>query len=424
MSERYAITGACVLLSTVAAWSSAVAQQANPLAPVVRENSVTADVAEAYDSNVAEASEQVAAERHLKLSDLIFSPEISATGFLPIGRESLFIAATGRYDFYSRNHILDRQGVDAAAGANLQLSSCKGTLTGGYGAHQTELEDITGPTQTTSVVRSTTDQELVQLSASCGRPIGLRPSFSVSQSYLTYSDQTLAPLNNHVFAANGGLAYVQPAFGSLQVYGSYSEIAYDHPFAFEVLNPNPPPPTDLITIKNGSDVYGAGLRYDRTVGSRLEGTVSAGYLSVQPFAAINPSFSGATYNADLTYNLSSRATLHAQAGRLTQPSAQLGASYYIQNTYESDAAYTLTSRWKVKVGYSHETRDYSIPQKSAETAQLIQNEAIDTVTAGTRYDLSAHFYVALDYQWRNRDSNLEEYNFNNHHVTLKLASVF
>jgi hypothetical protein len=297
-----------------------------------------------YDSNVARSDDELAAERGLKESDVLFTPDVAIKFVRPLGPGQVILNADAGYNFYVDNRVLNREAINVLGGYATRLLFCQDTLSGGYDRHQSDLIDLTAPGEG---IQNVVSLETVKLAATCGRAIGLSPSFSVAESWRTNSNAILADTNNRTFAATAGLAYQRPTFGALGLFGEFDRVDYTQGIDFFG-----------FLFPDSLDVYAAGVRYDRHLGTRIEGTATIAYTELVSSFPGARGFRGLTYNADFTYHAGPRLNAHILLTRATQPSIVPNAQFQITNTYKADLAYTLSSRLTAKLVGSINDRNY------------------------------------------------------------------
>jgi hypothetical protein len=342
-----ALAALCASSSALAqqTFTPATSQQAALMAygqAPVKEIDLSAGVT--YDSNVARSDDELAAARGLKESDVIFAPEVTIKFVRPFGPGQVILNADAGYNFYVENHVLNREAIDVLGGYATRILFCQETLTGGYDRHQSDLIDLTLPGQ---AIQNVISLETVKLAATCGHAIGLSPNFSVAESWRTNSNAILADTNNRTFAATAGVAYQRPAFGALGVFGEFDHVIYTQGIDFFG-----------FSIPDSLDVYAAGVRYDRHLGTRIEGTVTIAYTELVNSFPGAKGFSGLTYDADLTYHAGPRLNAHILLTRATLPSIVPNAQFQVVNTYKADLAYTLSRRLTAKLVGSINDRNY------------------------------------------------------------------
>ncbi len=360
-----------------------------------------------YDSNVARTDAATAALRGLSQSDVHFTPAVEIDLTHALGRESLFFSGRFGYDFYHRNHILNRERLDLAAGAKGQVGPCSGNVQGTYARHQSDLQDLS-----LGVVRNVESLSSVGFDTRCGRRIGLAPTFSLSQDWATNSSAQRLTSNHESLTVTGGLAYHRPNFGDLSVFAQYTRTRFPNRF----FNPGP------SAMQDGFSVYSGGVRYDRKLGARIEGVFALSYTSLNPTSAAQMAFSGLTYSADVTYRASSRLQAHISLERAVKPSNRVGTNYSTDKTYFLDGTYDLGSRIKLNLGVSKRTQRY-VGSALVSGVDLTAAD-IKTVYGSVTYKVGRRITLNLDARREWRDAPVAAFRYASTRVGLSAGLAF
>jgi hypothetical protein len=310
----------------------------------VRRVIVSPSVTATYDSNVARGSQSIVAERGLQSADdEIISPDVNLDLNQPFGRGAAFLAGTVGYNFYLRDTVLNREFVDLRGGYSAQLGGCHGTASVGYDRSQNQLTDVLRGS-----VKDTYSLETVGGSVGCGGDIGFAPVASVSESWSQNNGGALTTSDLRIFSGSAGLAYQTPTNGALSLFGQYQTTDF----------PNRTIITGGETTHDGYQLYGVGIKYSRTLGARIQGTVSGNYTIVDTEGSSN-GFKGFTYSASLNFRASSRLSFLGDFNRQVTPSNVLDASYQVSNQELIEANYTHGARWSFSIGASEQVANQS-----------------------------------------------------------------
>ncbi|MFN3627942.1 MAG: hypothetical protein ACK4S3_08695, partial [Parvibaculum sp.] len=243
-----------------------------------------------YDDNVPRSNAALAALRGVEQEDWIFSPSVSIDLQQPIGRQTVFLMGSVGYNFYEKNDELNREQISLRGGVNSVFGPCAFDLSGDVKRQQSQLEDLAlGVTKNLETVSS------VSLGAACGREVGFVPTASVAQQWAGNSAAQREDADYVSSTASLGIAYRRPTLGELTLSMNYGATDYDR----FILTPSG-------LEKDGYETYGASLRFARSIGARLKGSVSGGYSSAQPSTSNSEEFEGFTYAVDLNYRPTSR----------------------------------------------------------------------------------------------------------------------
>ena len=407
---------AAALLCAVGTKSGALAQQASP--PVLKpqtttvEVNVIADVI--YDTNVAHSDSALATARGLKPSDESFRPSAFVNLGRRLGRQTLFLQGSVGYDFYRRNPILNRERIDLHPGMLFQFGRCAGSLSGNYGRHQSELNDLAlvNSVSTLGVVKNTEEDKRIDLTATCGRAIGFAPTFDVSQSWNDNSNPRLQFNDSKTFAATAGLAYQRPAFGKATLFGNYNHTDF----------PNRQVLIAGAASGDGYDLYAAGLSYERHIGARLDGVISISYTALNNKVAGAGGFRGFTYSANGSYQIDPKLLLKLTFSRATLPSSRVGATFSVDNTVSGEFDYRLTSRLIAKVGGSYARKNY--PVSVGLIGLDLTKENIGSEFGDVTYKLNRRISLDLNVIHTQRDANFAALSYAGTQVGLTVRSSF
>lgn len=360
-----------------------------------------------YDDNVARSGAAVAAARGLEQEDVIVSPTVTLDILQPVGRQALFLQGLAGYNFYNENDQLNRERVSLQGGASVALGPCVGALTGGFTRQQSELDDLS-LIATKNVETLTT----VGANAACGRPTGFAPTFSVEQQWLENEGALTGASDYQETTGEVGIAYRRPSFGELTLFGSVGRTEYEDRLA----NPG------QSLEKDGYDVYSGGLRFNRRLGARLEGTLNAGYASIRPFSDATEDFEGFTYGADLTFRPSGRIDGTLSFSRSVSPSMRLQATYAVEEIYRLQANYRIGSRLALTIGGSYAESEYE--GAGAGPTSGVGDEQIKSAFASLRFDLGRRLAVALGVNQQDRDADVPGFDYTANRVEFSLIAKY
>jgi Putative beta-barrel porin 2 len=392
--------------------------QAPQITPGVDEKQIGLDLSGGYDSNVARSSEALARERGITPEDFFISPGGDVTFSRVFGRQTVFLEALAGYRAYVRNSILDRENVTLDGGAVGQVSICQTSLTGGYDRAQADLSYllITVDGKPAPVVKDTRQDGVVDFSATCGHSIGLAPTFNVSETSVTNSNPLYAEINANVFSGSGGITYRNPVLGQVSITGQYSDATYPNRLVPVVLG------TGLGFTRFGYQTVGGGISYNRAVGSRLSGTVALNYENLEPGVGQTQGFSGLTYNANLSYQVTPRLSATLVAGKETMPSNEVQASFEINQIYGAQAIYSFGPQTNVGGGVSRTRQQYEgllVP----EVLNLTEASTNSVYVNATR-KLNRRLSVGASLAYSQRTANFPGLSYSDVLLTLSARSTF
>jgi hypothetical protein len=367
---------------------------------------VQAVVTETYDSNVAASDAEAAAERGITPQDEITAPSLALNLSLPVSLQELFLKGSAGYDFYDHNRQLDGGQVDLLGGVHARLARCKGTVSGNLTYAQSELQDLS-----LIATRNLESDEIVSMDGSCGGQIGFAPTFAISGEWSQNSSPELFSSDYDTLNTSLGLAYRQPHFGELSAYVAYNETAF--------------PNRDLLvgpaTIQDGYSSYSGGVKYDRHLGARIEGTIKIAYTSVRPDLASTGGYQGLTYDANVTFRVTPRLTAKLDLERAVNPTIRPDVTYALDNSYSLEADYSVSRKIKISAAATGESNRYS-------GADLIPGFDISSetdwgVNGSVAYQLNRRIGFELDLAHVVRDANVTIFSYTDDRVGLSIKGA-
>jgi hypothetical protein len=389
--------------------SSSGGQQTPPSGP---ETTVEVSAQAQYNSNIAGSDEQIAAQRGLKLADVIFEPGLDFTVARQIGRPLLYLRGNVNYAYSVVNTFRSRTDFAVDGGGTGHFGPCQEDLTGSYAHTQSALSEVAR-----GVINNIVSNANVSFDARCGRQSGLTPTLSVQQSWLSNSSKIESFVDNRTLNVDAGVGYTRPAVGTLSLFGNYSTATYPNR-RFAVLNPN----TGPSILVFGYDIYGGGIRFERPVGARISVLASLSYTSLQGDLPGAVGFHGITYSADVTYAVTPHLSTHVEAVHATQPSNRPGSNFALRTTYEADATYQLGSRYTVEVSAQYENLNY--PGSNPLVTDDLTDETTYTGMISVNYKLTRRIRLGLTTAEESRSANFPGLSFDATKVTLNAVATF
>lgn len=364
------------------------------------------DVALRYDSNVAHSDAARAAARGLERADERVTPTASIDIFQTFGRNSVTLAASAGYDFYRRNHSLNRERLALESGASLALAFCTLDLSAGASRRQSDLGEI-GFVGTTNVVNAETTQNY-GATLGCGRAIGLYPTISVERSIGDNSNVARQLADYRTMRYTAGLGYRHPSIGNLTIFATRANTDY----------PNRP----LGTTTDGYRLTSFGGRFDRAIGARMRAAIEVAHVKLNPDRAGTTGFSGLTWNAELTATVTPQLQLHGNVGRSTNTTLTTDAAYHIDKTYAGDATYAVNERLSLKAGYSVSPSRYVY--SGAVIAPTLERDKRHLAFGNITYSRSARLRFTLDAGHERRNANGSIFDYKNTFAMLGVRTQF
>ena len=367
-----------------------------------------------YDSNIAHSGAFLAQRRGIKPSDESFRPSVSADIGHRLGRQTLFFQGSVGYDFNRRNQILNRERIDLHPGVLLYIGPCGGTFAADYGRHQSEFANLAlvNHIPELNIVKNTEETEKLEGSTTCGRRVGLVPTFDMSETWTHNNSALLKFADSRSFSATAGLAYQQPVLGKIDLFGNFARTDFPNRRAIVFGN----------TLIDGYDIYSGGLSYDRQIGARLDATVSVNYTSLKPRIPGSTGFKGVTYSAEGSYQFDPRLKLRFTLSRATLPSSRVGATFSVNNTLSGEFDYRVSPRLIVKVGGSHVRRSY--PGALGTVTDDLTKETVNSEFGDATYRLNRRISLGLNVTHVQRDANFSQLSYSGNRVAVSVRSAF
>jgi hypothetical protein len=410
----------------------AFAQTTSPIPPTIgaspranrgaptRQLSVRAAVDASYDSNAFGLSDAAVARGNIgnrSKDDFRITPSLILDIFQPFGRQAVFLRGNIGYDFYTKNTQLNRIRVGLNGGANLAvLNSCTVTPSASYQRQRSNAGDIFAVSPVPVVDRVNTEEQLSYgAEASCAGAIGLSPTFGYrhSQTRNTSSFYQLNDSNQDSFDASIG--YQRPSLGRISVYGSYSEGEYIRRNVLGLPNVIPGIPSD------GVKSYSVGGRFERDIGSRISGSISAGFSWVDPKSVFSSKFRGSTYALALAVRPSDRLSVNVDASRSADLSNTVFATFAVTQVYSLNGTYRLNRKMSANFGSSYQKRDYRQNAQAVDNAAVVNKDEFIRAYGGLVYDLNRRLRLNGLISQQRRKSDNAFFNYNNTTVSLGLS---
>jgi hypothetical protein len=402
-------------VALVAFSSSAVqAQTADLFAPPLsgRETTVTLNADETYDSNVARSTAEVAELRGIKQDDEIFTPSATAEISRSFGVNTVYVSGSAGYNFYSQNHILDRQFADILGGASTQLAACLGQVAGSFTSEQNDLQELVGLTR--QGVNNTQNIGKIGAKVSCERPGRLSPDASVTQTWSSNGSSLYSINNYNSLTGSGGVSYSRSSLGTARIFIQYTATSY-------------PDRKGLVGSTDEYDSLAVGASWSRKLGAKLQFSGSLLYSNVNTNgsgATSTGGFSGLTYDADALYTPFSRLSAEINYTRSIAPSTLIGASYVIQSILNGHVDYALGVRSSATLGGSYSNFDYRGDTVFFTAEDIYSHEEIGSVYGDFNYKLWRRLSAKFDARWETRSANVSLYNYDDVRVGVTLTATY
>jgi hypothetical protein len=357
-----------------------------------------------YDSNVARGEDPVVNVRHLHKSDVTYTPSVTVRSYVPLGRNLVYLSASGGYDFHQYNKELESARADVAGGAVVHFGPCELGLNAGYTMSQSDLADL--PAQ---ITKNRVTTRTGGLQTSCGVGVGMT-GFVGAQVSDTSNSASFSLVDSSMVSFNGGVGYANHTLGSLQLVGGYSRTWYDH-------NQNP-----LLPVQPGYESYSIGVSLSRPIGARLHGSASIGYQHANSLSIFRTSSSTVSGSGELDYRVNSRLGLSLAYDRSAVPATVQGFDFVVHQSIGLTARYALSSRLRTSFGAKWDKAD------SKGLGPLLvatpEKDRTRTLSGDLTYDLGRTLSMALNVSQEQREAEPAVFDYTAYVVGAKVTKTF
>jgi hypothetical protein len=365
---------------------------------------VSVTARDAYDSNVLRGTAIRQSRPNASKDDVTFSPTIAANIMTPIGRNDVFLRGSVGYQFHRRNSYLDRESIGITGGTTLRvLGGCDTMISGDHQRRQSELTDFVDGLDPQNVAKTTT----ASIGFECETKAGIRSSLSYRRSTSESSSPIRVSSNYTLDGIDASVGFTRPAIGTVSVFGNYSGVAYTNRIA---------PIGGGLT--DGVDIYSGGLRFQRDIGARLKGGGSIGYSYVNQRIPGVPSFKGANYGLDLSYDSRNRLRLAIGLNKSVQQSNQIGVSYNVTRRANFDANYIISSSFRLAAGVFQQRRTSARTSVGPFFGQFNTNDKVLGGYARLEFRGSGPISLGAELAHDRRRSNIAAFDYNSTRVAV------
>ncbi len=160
--------------------------------------------------------------------------------------------------------------------------------------------------------------------------------------------------------------------------------------------------------------YLAGVEWDIT--AKTSGSFKLGYQGKDFKQDVYNDITGLSYILDMTWKPNTYSKIKIAASRMTQESSQLLTSAFITNSYSINAEHEITPRTKLKAAYTYDSDDIvTIRSRTDKRHNLV---------LGVDHSLLTWLNISLDYQFIERSSDFEIYEYQANIIALSLTTKF
>jgi hypothetical protein len=326
---------------------------------------------------------------------------------LPAGRQVIFLQGIAGYVSYARNGVLNRDRIDLSGGVDGNLGYCRPKIVGGYARRQSDLADLDA-----GRVKNAEEQRYVVLEARCGRGFGFAPVATLLTASVRNSTTARKNSDSDTHGGSLGMSYSRPTFGTLSLLGTYTKTRY--PERLVLVGPD--------ELHDTWEIYSAGLRFERQIGSRIRGNIGGSYSALNSNLPTVKDLKGITYDAQLTLQPSYRLQTRLAFTRQFVPAKRVNVSYVIANTYNAEAEYAFGSRLRLIVSGSIKDRTYRLSNTLGTTGPT--DERIKMLSGRLKFQANRRMTFELNVENEKRDSNVPLFDFESKRIGLTTKAYF
>lgn len=360
-----------------------------------------------HDSNIARASESVAAARGIDQADVIGDLLAVLDVNTQLGPQTAYITGTIGYQTFQQNSQFDGGHADLKAGVSRKVGRCDIGVSGAYASAQSNLADISFEEPDNILER-----RLVDATFGCSQLVGFAPTLRVSEEWVENSAFSRQESNSNTQAGRLGVTYRRPALGAISIYAEYQETEY---------------PNRLVLVggelvPDGYTVQTEGVTYERELGARLQGSVFGSYTTLQPELATVPDFEGFTYGGTLTYRMGSRITANFAFSRDVKPSDRLDSTYALTDALSLQATYALGHRVSLSVG--GEYQDSQIEGANLQPGVDVTDDKTRMAFGAVNFKLNERISFAFDARVEDREADVAGFDYRSERVGVSAIAAF
>lgn len=357
-----------------------------------------------YESNVSGGDDTLANLRGLQPEDVIYTTGISMAVQRPSSRQTLFLTATADLNRHEKNKRLDGENIAIQAGATRRFTTCAVTGSGGYSRRQSQPDELT----VVAVTKNVAETKTASLQGMCG----FGNIVGTVSGQITKTDNnanSAGYVDSRTEGVTGSVGYANQTLGTISVFATYSTSSYDD--------------SSLVgtpSVARNFRQTGGGLSYMRRIGSRLNGTASVSYTTLDSDIAGGDS-EGWTASAALNYRLSSRTGLVLNYFRGYQASATLFASSQFTERVDLSGSYRLSSRLSARASVSAARNDF----RGSQTNLLqVAEDKVFTAGGGFSYRIGRNITIGVDGGYTERDADLDLFDTHSTRASVSISNRF
>ncbi len=359
---------------------------------------LTLSARDTYDSNALRGTSVRQTRPDASKSDLIFTPSVNVNAVAPIGRHDVFLRGSVGYQFHRKNDYLDSTTIGLTGGTTLRvLGGCDTVISGDHQRRQSDLTDFIDVLDPRNKSRFTT----AAINFNCETKAGIVSSLGYRRSVAENSSALRENGDYDLDGLDASVGFTRPAIGTVSVFGNYSAVNYS-----KRVQPG------LAGATDGVKIYAGGLRFQRDIGARLKGSASIGYSFVDQRLPGVPSFNGANYGLDLSYDSRNRLKMSFGLSKNVSQSNQIGVSYSINRRINFDANYALGRSFRLAAGVFQQRRTSQPSALSPLTGLLNTRDKVFGTYARLVFQGNGPISLSADVGHDRRRSNIPAFDYN------------
>jgi hypothetical protein len=362
------------------------------------------------DTNIAGTSDVLAQSRGVIQDDTLFSPTFTFDVLIPVSRQTFFANGAVGYDFYRKNDQLNRERLRLEGGAIGRLGPCQGTAATSYTRAQSDLRDITliDP-------KNVLEQREIRGEVACSRSSGFGASVSVAKRWSDNSNVVQQLIDSETLAVTGAVNYARPTFGTLSIFAMQERTKY-------------PKRPLLFGGPGGYELQSFGASFERRLGARLQGRVSAAMTTVdqvsRPLGGGAGKFNGPTYSAGLTFRPTDRLEALLDYERKVEPSKRLNKVYDLEEIVRLEGRYRIGSRIQTGLGGEIRKVDSKDAVLSSPPGLFLSDSETKSIFGSVTFKPSQRLSFIVDVTHEERETNLPIFDYSGTRVGASVGLAF
>ncbi len=153
---------------------------------------------------------------------------------------------------------------------------------------------------------------------------------------------------------------------------------------------------------------------------KITGTLKTGYRYVTYDESDKDDFSGFTVFANIKYDLTQRTEMNLYAQRTSRESSYSTNSYFESNKIGAKLNHQLLERlWFNAGGFFQHNRYPTETTENSVTAK--RKDALWGLNAGLKYEIKEWLFINTDYEFKQRDSKFDTFDYNDHKILAEVS---